>query len=103
MNNEQRSIQIWSILVMAATNKQILTYEIIKALTGLHLPAIGRALFPIQYYCESKSLPRLTVLVVRKNTGMPGDGLPIGPEEILSEIQTVYMPATGSESARPKN
>ena len=32
-------------------------------------------LAPVMYYCREQQLPPLTVLVVRRETGLPGEGL----------------------------
>ena len=90
MKNEQRALQLWSILVLAALNRQTLTYMMVSKLTGLHLPSVGDALFPIQYYCKENKLPPLTVLVVREKDGIPGDGLPYSPAECARSTQEVF-------------
>ena len=36
---------------------------------------LGSFLGPIMFLCEEKNLPPLTVLVVNKETGLPGEGL----------------------------
>jgi hypothetical protein len=78
MNTHQRAHQLWSVLVFAASNRQTLTYAFLGKLVGLPARGIGRDLFPIQYFCEQRGLPPLTVLVVNQSTGLPGKGLPVG-------------------------
>ena len=77
MNIYQRSQQLWSVLVLAAKNRQTLTYTMVSDATGLHRPGVGDALFPIQFYCEQKGLPALTALVVKEVNGIPGEGLEV--------------------------
>ena len=74
MTREQRSQQLWSLLALAATNRQILTYDMVARLTGVVRPSIGDFLRPIQQYCTEKNLPPLTSLVVSEETGLPGEG-----------------------------
>jgi len=74
MTREERAQQLWSILVLAARNRQIWTYEIIGQACGVPPPSIGDLLRPIQQYCSEKGLPPLTSIVVGKSGGQPGDG-----------------------------
>lgn len=74
MRIDQRAAQIWPVLVLAAINRQILTYEQVAQLIGIPRVAMGSVLAPIQAYCQVHNLPPLTVLVVSKETGMPGGG-----------------------------
>ena len=74
MTREQRSQQLWSILVLAARSRQILTYEMIAQACGIPAPSIGDFLRPIQQFCTEHELPPLTSIVVNKSTGMPGEG-----------------------------
>lgn len=74
MTVPQRAAQIWPILTLSATNKQILTYDFLAKLIEVPPPALGQLLEPIQSYCLIKKLPPLTILVVSKKTGLPGSG-----------------------------
>ena len=77
MTKYERAQQLWSILALAARNRQVLTYRMIEQATGLVRPSIGQMLSPIQNYCLRKRqplLPPLTILVVRDESGTPGDG-----------------------------
>ena len=74
MTIPQRASQIWPILTLSATNKQILTYDVLAKLIGVPPPALGQLLEPIQSYCLIEKLPPLTILVVSKKTGLPGSG-----------------------------
>lgn len=62
----------------------------VSKLTGLKAPGIGKPLFLIQHYCEAKRLPKLTALVVKEKTGMPGEGLPMQATEFVRAIQEVF-------------
>ncbi len=74
MNRSQRAAQLWPILALAASNRQILDYKIVSQLTGMYVPGIGQMLEPIQSYCLLHNLPPLTILVVQKESGLPGSG-----------------------------
>ena len=73
MTNEQRALQFWSVLVLAARNQQILSYKTMEKLTGIPKQGVGNVLGPIQAYCRKK-LPPLTALVVNEDEGLPGVG-----------------------------
>jgi hypothetical protein len=80
--HETRAVQIWQILVGCAARRQTETYEGLVELMGHHQPKVlAKQLGRILYYCEQHGLPPLTVLVVNKNTGQPGDGLPYSEDE----------------------
>ena len=74
MKREERAVQLWSVLALAATNRQVLTYDIVAHLTGVVRPSIGDFLRPIQQFCTENQLPPLTALVVSEQTGLPGEG-----------------------------
>ena len=90
MTREQRAQQLWSILVLAATNRQTLTYSIVESLTGLHRAGIGDSLRPVQQYCAEQKLPPLTCLVVSQESGLPGDGCLTSPAELPSALIRVF-------------
>jgi hypothetical protein len=75
MKQFQRAAQLWSLLVLAARNQQILSYTTAEHLTGMDRRGIGKyGLGPIFWYCKAHKLPWLTVLVVEEGTGLPGEG-----------------------------
>jgi hypothetical protein len=89
MTREQRAQQLWSVLALAATNRQVLTYDIVAKLTGVIRPSIGDFLRPIQQYCTENQLPPLTVLAVSELTGLPGDGF-IAAADIPAALIQVF-------------
>ena len=89
MTREQRAQQLWSILALAAKNRQMLTYDIVARLTGVVRPSIGDFLRPIQQYCTENELPPLTVLVVSETTGLPGKGF-IAAADIPAALIAVF-------------
>ena len=74
MKKHERAAQLWSLLVLAARNQQILSYSMVERLTGLDKRGIGKILGPIQSYCQRSNFPPLTILIVKEGTGFPGDG-----------------------------
>ena len=73
--NPNRALQIWLILISAATNRQTLTYGMLaQALGWKVLIALANPLWHIKHYCQENGLPPLTVLAVGKNSGRPGEG-----------------------------
>ena len=89
MNVHERAAQIWPLLGWAATNRQVLTYDIVGRLTGLPARGLGRNLEPIQSYCLLNGLPPLTILVVSQDSGMPGVGF-IAAQDIPRTQQQVF-------------
>jgi hypothetical protein len=90
MTREQRAMQLWSILALAAAHRQMLTYRIIESLTGLHRPGIGDCLRPVQQYCTEQQLPPLTCLVVSEDDGLPGLGCLTSPAELPVALLKVF-------------
>ena len=74
MSRFDQTACIWPLLVLAAKNRQVLTYDILGRLLGVPASDLGRLLEPIQSHCILKGLPPLTSIVVSDRTGMPGDG-----------------------------
>jgi hypothetical protein len=71
MTKYERAQQLWSILVLAARNRQVLTYKLIEQATGLVRPSIGQMLSPIQNFCLNRQKPPLTILVVNDGNELP--------------------------------
>lgn len=70
-----RALQAWLILVSRARNRQTLTYGMLDELMGYGSAHLGPILDYILKYCQANDLPPLTVLVVNKDTGLPGSGM----------------------------
>jgi hypothetical protein len=81
MIREQRAQQLWSILVLAARNRQVLTHEMVAQACGVPAPSIGDFLRPIQQFCSENELPPLTSIIANKATGLPGDGFYDSPAD----------------------
>ena len=89
MTQYERASQIWSILALAARNRQELTYEIVGQLIGVPQMGLGNLLEPIQSYCLVHKLPPLTLLVVSKNSGKPSDGF-TATKDVPEQRQKVF-------------
>ena len=74
MSRFDQTACIWPLLVLAAKNRQVLTYDILGRLLGVPASDLGRLLEPIQSHCILEGLPPLTSIVVRARNGMPGEG-----------------------------
>lgn len=75
MTRGERAQQVWQVLAGAAHNRQILTYSIVADCIGMGAGTLAPVLGCIMRHCKSHGLPPLTVLVVNKETGLPGSGL----------------------------
>jgi hypothetical protein len=77
MTRSERSSQVWAVLAWAARNRQTLTYSDVSKLIGVPTAGLGPILDPIYSYCLLAKLPPLTILVVQKESGLPGPGFPV--------------------------
>lgn len=90
MSKYQRALQIWSLLICAARDRKSYTYGEVANILGMKgAGVLGSFLGPIMFYCEEKSLPPLTVLVINKQTGLPGEGLTT-LENVNRDRETVF-------------
>ncbi|MEK7274762.1 MAG: hypothetical protein AAB296_04450 [Candidatus Desantisbacteria bacterium] len=74
MKAHERATQVWAVLALAARNRQILTYDILSRLIGVPTHGLSNILDHVQQYCVQKDIPPLTIIVVNKETGLPGSG-----------------------------
>ena len=65
---------IWPMLVNAGTHRATLTYEQVASVIHTNPLSVRHPLELIQAYCLENRLAPLTVVVVGKNSGRPGDG-----------------------------
>jgi alkylated DNA nucleotide flippase Atl1 len=91
MTRAERAQQVWQVLVSAAHNRQVLTYEILAKEIGLKAYTLARPLGCVMKYCEKNDLPALTVLVVSKGRGTPSSGLEtVKPSDQDREREKVF-------------
>lgn len=98
MRTHERAAQIWSVLALAARNRQVLTYDIVGRLIGVPRQGLGRLLEPIQSYCLLRGLPPLTILVVSGETGLPSTGF-IATQDVPKNQLNVFSHDWLSERA----
>ena len=64
----------WPILVDVGSRREAITYEQLSGPLDTNPLSVGKALGVIQTYCLENRLAPLTVVVVGKTSGIPGDG-----------------------------
>lgn len=64
-------MQLWSVLVLAARNQQLVGYAMLAELTNLP-NQMGNFLKPVAEYCVRQNLPQITSIVLSQETGAPG-------------------------------
>lgn len=74
MTESQRAQQFWSVLVFAAKEQKVLSYELIEQMTGMVKQGTGTPLGYIYYYCKRRKLPLLNTLAIGQETGKPSPG-----------------------------
>ena len=89
MTRFERAAQVWPLLTLSASQRHVLTYEILARVTGMAKPGLGSILEPIQSYCLINRLPALSSLVVGVKTGIPGEGF-IAAENVAAEQAAVF-------------
>src|SRR5688500_4556906 len=89
MKLSERAWQAWPVLILAAKNRHILTYELLGRLTGMHAAGLGSVLEQIQSYCLRHRLPPLSALIVNKSTGLPSPGF-VAASDVPRAIATVF-------------
>lgn len=93
MSDFTKSIQlahkIWPRLIVLARDRYTITYQDLGEAYGIKGQALKKfsdILDPIKYYCLKNGLPPLNVLVVRKDSRLPGRGA----EADESDISNVF-------------
>src|SRR3989344_9566996 len=74
INHEQRASFAWPILTEYAGKRTTISYGDLAKKLNIHHRAIRFILGVIQNHCLDNRLPPLTILVLNKSTGLPGDG-----------------------------
>jgi hypothetical protein len=90
MTDPDRTLQLWSLLALAAHDQKILSYGNVQQLTGIPEAGLCRFLVPIQGYCEHHHLPPLTSICVNELTGMPSESL-MEAKEIFGAQARVFV------------
>jgi hypothetical protein len=86
-----RALQIWQILISKASSHSIITYgELAEILKYEGAGVFADILGHILYYCQKNELPPLTSIVVKKETGLPGEGFGMRPDQIPPKHMEVF-------------
>ena len=101
MSVEQRAAQLWPLLAYAAARHQLLTYGEVGKLIGVAARGLGKLLEPVQSYCLLRKLPPLTAIVVRRNTGRPGEGFSAVSDPTQEQHQVFAFDWLGHPSPAP--
>lgn len=90
---ESRALQIYLILIGAASRRETITYGKLGPMLGHERGGafLAQQLGPLMAWCKRNGLPALTTLVVNKETGLPGDGLTaVRAPDVVAEQQRVF-------------
>jgi hypothetical protein len=90
MTYPQRAQQFWSVLVFAAREQKIVSYNMLSKMTGM-AKVSGPVLYYIYCYCKQEGLPFLNYLVVNQPTGRPGDECPGNLSDLHAEQSRVFV------------
>jgi len=93
MTQADQAVLLWPMLLLAARNQQILSYARVAGLTGIAQQGLGKALGLIHHYCRRRGYPLLNCLVISRDKGLPGEGLPeeMDPVQVLIEQSKVFV------------
>jgi hypothetical protein len=94
MNLSDEAVLLWPLLLLAARNQQILSYAEVEGLTGIIAVSLGKPLGLIDAYCQRNGFPRLNVLVVSRDEGLPGKALPkpkLNAQKVMIEQSKAFV------------
>jgi len=74
VNQYYRAFRVWDVLTDVAANRRKITYKDLATAVGVHHRAIRYVLGLLQDYCLEAKKPPLTILVINKDSGLPGGG-----------------------------
>src|SRR5687767_10772169 len=90
--NASRSLQCYLVLIGCAHRRETITYRGLAKLLGYEKPeggrgstgagVVGHRLDDLMRWCRQEGVPPLTSIVVNEETGLPGSGLGIAPEDV---------------------
>jgi hypothetical protein len=90
MTSEERALQYWSVLVFAAREQKVVSYEMLSQMTGMANTS-GRELGHILSYCRQNKLPLLNLLAVRKDSGRPDDDCGVSLTDLPAQQARVFV------------
>jgi putative restriction endonuclease len=74
VNQHERAFRAWPLLADRAAIRSKLTYGEMAQPLQIHPRAVGHVLGVIQDWCLRERKPPLTILVISKGNGQPGQG-----------------------------
>ena len=86
----KRARDIWEVLVSHSRNREPITYKDLAAEIDVFHMVLTHPLELIQDYCEKKSLPGLSGIVISSISGMPGSGSNIYGKSTEIEFPKVF-------------
>jgi hypothetical protein len=92
MTGYERAVQVWQVLIAAATSRQTLTYRLLGERVGLRSNQLAPPLNLVARYCMLKQFPPLTVLVVQAGDGKPGKSFTWATEPDLAREAVFEQP-----------
>ena len=91
INHHERAAKGWDVLTEIASQNKLITYGELGVRIGIHHRPVRHLLGLIQDYCLVNELPPLSILVVNKLEGKPGDGFVAwDADDIESGLKQVY-------------
>ena len=90
MTEHDKTVQLWSLLALAAHDQKVLSYGNLQQLTGIPQQVVCKFLVSIADYCEHHQLPPLTSICVNELTGMPSESL-MEAKEIFGAQARVFV------------
>ena len=72
MTLAERAVQLWQVLIAAASQRRTVTYRLLGEQVDLGPALVAEPLALVARYCAAKQWPPLTVLVVQAGDGRPG-------------------------------
>jgi len=94
MTQSEQAVLLWPVLALAARMQRFLSYSELEGYTGIVAQGLGTPLGLIHKYCERHDFPHLNLIVVSRESGLPGEGVPgksLSPTEILVEQARAFV------------
>lgn len=83
-----RAARAWPVLAMLAHQRRTMPYGELAQILGMpHHRPLRYVLGHIMKYCDQHGLPPLTAVIVKMESGQPGEGLTTAPDPQLARDQ----------------
>ena len=89
-SKKEKVQKLWDMLIEAAVNKHVTTYQEVADKIGIVARGVGPYLSPIEEFCEINHLPKLSCLVVSSVTKKPSEGYAVKNDSIELDQAEVY-------------